>query len=308
MAPARNRFLPWLCAVAAAGLFAVAPANAAPKAFDYVALGDSVASGHGLSDRGGKCRRSAAAYPRTVLAELRKRSKRVRFVMLACSGAAARGNEEKLGSLRSQVSAALKRLSRRPALVTVTIGINDFAWADIVQTYLRLRDPDRVAFDAWVEETAESVRRAVARQLKRLLARPKVRVVITDYPNPVNPGSILFGDPLPCADVALCYARTEAVVHGLRDALATLAGKRVRLAAVHEAFHGHEAPSPECGSGAPDVDDTWFQYPSDPDSNSFPPLPFGFESEWRGDCFHPNAAGADAIAQAVDRAARSLRR
>jgi hypothetical protein len=42
------------------------------------------------------------------------------------------------------------------------------------------------------------------------------------------------------------------------------------------------------------------QYPADPDANSFPAVPAGFGVR-RGDCFHPNAAGA-----AVARESRRL--
>jgi hypothetical protein len=135
-----------------------------------------------------------------------------------------------------------------------------------------------------------------------------VRIVLTEYPNPVNPESLLFGPPTPCPDAAVCYARTERVVHELNDALEQLAGGRVRLARFHAAFHGHEAPRPDCGAGAPDVEKTWFQHPDDPESNSFPAPPPFATGEWRGDCFHPNGRGAAAIAAAVDRAARGLGR
>lgn len=87
-----------------------------------------------------------------------------------------------------------------------------------------------------------------------------------------------------------------------------LARKRVRVAAIHDAFHGHEAPSPSCGGDPPAVAHTWFQYPDDPESNSFPPVAAFVGEVWRGDCFHPNERGAAEIAAAVDAAARGLGR
>ncbi len=80
---------------------------------------------------------------------------------------------------------------------------------------------------------------------------------------------------------------------------------------MHERFHGHESPLSICGSDAPEIAGTWIQHPQDPASNSFPPVPPDIEAEtgdWSGDCFHPNDAGAAAIAGAVDRAARSMGR
>jgi lysophospholipase L1-like esterase len=286
-------------------LVIAAGASAKTLPLDYVALGDSVASGHGLMDRGGACRRSPRAYPRVALAALRQRHPSVRFALVACTGATATGD------LAGQVGAALAFLRQRagrPALVTITVGINDFDWANIPATYVRLRDPDQNAFEAWVDGIAADVSRALRSQLGRLLRRPSVRVVLTEYPNPVNPSSLLFGPPQPCADPAVCYARTELVVHELNEALGRLASRRVRIARIHEAFHGHEAPSPDCGSGPPTPADTWFQYPSDPDSNSFPAPPPFTTIEWRGDCFHPNARGAAEIATAVARTAKALGR
>jgi lysophospholipase L1-like esterase len=295
-------------AAAALALAQSATATATAPALDYFALGDSIASGHGLLDAGGTCRRSERAYPRTVLADLRDRHGRVRFTMLACSGAVASGGPAGLRSLARQVDAVLAHLSKRPTLVTITVGINDFAWSDVIATYLRLRDPDETLFEAWVEATAERAAEGLGVQVDRLLRHRKVAVVLTDYPNPVNPESVLFAGPLPCADVAACYGRTEFVVHELNRALRMLARRRVRVATVHEAFHGHEAPAPSCGEAPPSISDTWFQYPEDPESNSFPPLPSFVSEEWRGDCFHPNALGAATIAEAVDVAARALGR
>jgi hypothetical protein len=61
---------------------------------------------------------------------------------------------------------------------------------------------------------------------------------------------------------------------------------------VHDAFHGHEAPRPWCGTARPDVDETWIQYPTDPDANA---TPVG------GDCFHVNRSGVEQFAAAVTR-------
>jgi lysophospholipase L1-like esterase len=290
------------------GALALAQPVAAAPALDYFALGDSVASGHGLLDKGGTCRRSPRAYPQQLVPELRERHDRVRFTMLACSGATAAGSGTGLRVFSRQVSAVLAKPTTRRTLVSITIGINDFAWSDIVATYFRLRDPDEASFDGWVDSTAERVAASLGKQLRRLLSRSKIAVVLTEYPNPANTDSLLFGGPMPCSDKAACYGRTEQVVHELNAVLDGLARKRVRIAAIHEAFHGHEAPSPSCGGDPPAVADTWFQYPDDPESNSFPPVAAFVGEVWRGDCFHPNERGAAEIAAAVDAAGRGLGR
>ena len=303
------RRLALVLALVVSALAAAPAAVGGGPRLDYVALGDSVASGHGLSDRGGACRRSPKAYPRLVLAELRDRTEAGRFATFACSGASATLAEPGLQALDRQVDRALGFLRpRRPSLVSITVGVNDLAWADVLATYARLREPDDAVFTAWVEARVAAVAVELRREVDRLLRRRGVRVVLTDYPNPVNPGSVLFGGPLPCPDVAVCYARTELLVDTLNDAIATLAGRRVVIASVHDAFRGHEGPRPKCGSAAPDIADTWFQHPDDPASNSFPPVEQFVGEQWRGDCFHPNARGVEAIAAAVVAAARSIAR
>lgn len=261
-------------------------------------------------DAGGECRRSSAAYPRPVRDLLTERRGAVRFRFVACAGAKAVSGPR---SLRHQVDTVLSSLTKRPTLVTLTIGANDTDWSDIPLTYARLRDPDAEGFGAWARGVAESVRRAVAKQLRRLLERPNVRVVLTDYVNPVNRESLLFGPPIPCADTVACYERTERIVDELNVVLHGLPGdlrarRLVAVARVHDAFRGHESPGPECGAATPGVGDTWIQYPTDAASNSNPVLPPGVPGPWSGDCFHPNALGAEAIAAAVDRAAKRLGR
>ena len=303
----------WICSL---GLFvvvccaalALAPPAAAAPALDYFALGDSIASGHGLMDKGGTCRRSPRAYPQKVLRELRERYASVRFTMLACSGATASEDGTGLRRFSRQVNTVLARPTTRKTLVSITIGINDFHWSDIPATYIRIRDPSAASFDGWVDSTVDRVAASLRKQLRRLLSRPKIAVVLTEYPNPVNADSLLFGPPSPCPDKPACYERTEQVVDELNELLNGLARKGVRVAAVLETFRGHEAPEPSCGGSPPAVEETWLQYPDDPESNSFPPAAALVGAVWRGDCFHPNALGAAAIAAAVDRAVRGLGR
>ncbi len=293
---------------------AAGAARSSERQLDYFALGDSVASGRGLMDTGGQCRRSPLAYPEQTRALLAQRYTSVRFWFFACAGAEASSQGEPgFRDFRRQVDAVLRRLTARPTLVSVTIGINDTNWSDIQLTYVRLRDPDQSSFERWAHSVSVDVERAVLRQLRRLLASPNVRVVLTEYFNPVNEGSLLFGPPLPCPDVEACYERTEFVIAEINSALRKARGeskapRRVAVAPVRKAFRGHESPSPDCGSAPPALTETWIQYPSDPASNSFPPLPPVVAGPWRGDCFHPNELGAASIAAAVGQAASRVGR
>ncbi|WP_229813069.1 SGNH/GDSL hydrolase family protein [Lentzea flava] len=101
-----------------AGVLAIALMAPAPIAPEYVALGDSYASGAGAGSYvDGSCRRSANAYP----ALRGKDFPSFRFV--ACSGATTK-------SLKSQFRA----LTPATTLVTITIGGNDLGFVDVMTT------------------------------------------------------------------------------------------------------------------------------------------------------------------------------
>jgi lysophospholipase L1-like esterase len=99
----------------------VAPAQAAPLAENYVALGDSYASGTGAGSYGnsGSCLRSANAY-----APLWASAHGATFTFAACSGA---DSADVLGGQLGALSAAT-------TLVTISIGGNDIGFADVVTT------------------------------------------------------------------------------------------------------------------------------------------------------------------------------
>lgn len=102
------------------------------RVIDYFALGDSVASGHGLLDGGGDCRRSLSRTQGMVsdrLVELE------RFEHLACFGATTRGLRPQK-DLPWQVTRVLEeRRSGRCAVVSMTAGANDLPWADFETFY-----------------------------------------------------------------------------------------------------------------------------------------------------------------------------
>jgi hypothetical protein len=98
-------------------------ATGSKSEIDYFALGDSVASGHGLAGATGECFRSNKAYPYTVRDALKMRYQKVNFPThkaadgsvvrhhLACSG-------DKVGNLINQVNYVRDHLSAdHPTLV-----------------------------------------------------------------------------------------------------------------------------------------------------------------------------------------------
>jgi len=249
---------------------------------DYVALGDSVASGYGLADDEAACHQSMLAYPWQLYARLQETFVVHQFDLLACSGTTT-------VTLDHQVSELLNRLSAHPTLLTLTVGANDFGWSDLFAFAQRLCTPDDDAFQAWVEGIAQTVEDNLVRQLGRVLAYPQVEVILTDYYNPTNASGTFWKGLRPQCVFVDVYDRSEAVVQAL-NATITQASQRVgspgsiQVAMVHDAFLGHEAPRPWCGTAPPDQGDTWIQYPTDPDSNA---TPVG------GDCFHVNRDGAE---------------
>jgi lysophospholipase L1-like esterase len=153
------------------------PAPALPV--EYFALGDSVASGYGLTDDATPCHQSMFAYPSLVVEHLQETFLVQQFDLLACSGTTT-------ATLDSQVSEVLSRLSVHPTLLTLTVGANDFRWADVFAFAQNLCTPDDEAFRTWVESTAHTIEENLVSQLGRVLTHPQVEVILTDYYNPTN--------------------------------------------------------------------------------------------------------------------------
>jgi len=294
----------------------------------YFALGDSIASGHGLMDDGTPCHRSHLGYPYKVAELLKPHFQEIRYTILACSGATAGYPvlDEKCDCfnkncacrfkwLRNQVDEMLTQMpDDRPVLVTINIGANDFGWTEVGNLLPHIRD-NADEYLPWVNGVSEGVARELRQDiLPRLLEHPNVYVVITDLYNPFNRSSKLLSVPLlglqPCDKLIGqldCYERTEYGVQSLNNALVldvfVLLGRpsRLRVTNVNPKFYGHESPQPQCGGSAPDVPETWIQYPGQPGVNGRV-LDFMRDyitHEEFGDCFHPNEKGAQTYAEAV---------
>gem|GEM_PF-2015331 len=278
----------WLSLLGLWGSLGWGPGAVSALPIDYFALGDSVASGYGLADDETACHQSMLAYPWQLYARLQETFVVHQFDLLACSGTTT-------GTLDQQVSELLSRLSAHPTLLTLTVGANDFGWSDLFAFAQHLCTPDDDAFQAWVEGIAQTVEDNLVRQLGRVLAYPQVEVILTDYYNPTNTSGAFWKGVRPQCVFVDVYDRSEDVGQALNAAI-TQASQRVgspgsiQVATVHDAFLGHEAPRPWCGTAPPDQGDTWIQYPTDPDSNA---TPVG------GDCFHVNRDGAEHYAEMV---------
>jgi hypothetical protein len=209
---------------------------------DYFALGDSIASGHGLMDEG-FCRRSALAYPHKVVDYLATRDTMRRQETLACSGATAARDPQSHNHLmrfHNQVQAVLAYLdkngSNRPTLVSITIGANDLEFDDPGKALAHLEESDD-DYKAWLEEVINhpqiGVKQSVKDAVVRLLAKPNVMVIITDYHNPFNKESILFNAEVwsklnrqsPCDPEEKCYERIRLAVERLNEAFRAIGGR-----------------------------------------------------------------------------------
>jgi lysophospholipase L1-like esterase len=115
------RFALAAATAATAALSLVLTAAPASAAVNYVALGDSYASGLGAGNySGGSCDRSSGAYPQ-LWANANHPSS---FAFVACSGATT------TDVINNQISA----LSSATTLVSVTIGGNDVGFSSVMET------------------------------------------------------------------------------------------------------------------------------------------------------------------------------
>lgn len=256
----------------------------------YFALGDSVASGHGLMDDGDPCHRSDSAYPRMLAGRLAYRYAEVRFTTFACSGATAilpDTLDDPNKWFTNQVDNVLAVLPGpdEPVLVSITIGANDLRFSHPRQFFNLLYRPNPKAFEQFLYNTVEKVRQALVSEIPRLLAFPNVAIAITEYYNPLNTDSLFFSGPGGwCGLVIECYDRSELEIHVLNGAIIQAyfdMGRpaRLQVSAIHEQFHGHEGPMPWCGRDPPTVGDSWIQI---------------------ADCIHPNVLGSAVYAEQVD--------
>lgn len=268
-----------------------------------VAMGDSVASGHGLDlldylGRDPCWRDEDGAYPALVGRDLD-----YEVHLVACSSAEVGDLDEELVTGGPELDGVNRRTQLgwaqqvNPELVTLTIGAND----------LRFDHPDELLVDgrldeAEVQERLDGIAAALARLLEELVDTTTSTVVVTTYHNPTadNPQGV-DGCELECfaaaaADVAdrlNGVISRAAAAHPERVVLADVAGDFDRHGAPNgrgpdglragKGFLGRILPIPTTGVSAycargDHTNDTWI--------NAL-------------DCVHPNGEGARAYADVV---------
>lgn len=151
----------------------LAPTSVAPE---YVALGDSYASGVGAGGTKGECRRTDRAYPALYAKEANVPS----FRFVACTGAA---TEDVIGT---QLSA----LTPATTLVTITAGGSDLDFTGVMTTCVLSGDRSCLRR---VERASAFVRAGLPALLDTAYAAirqaaPNARLVVVGYPRLFEPG------------------------------------------------------------------------------------------------------------------------
>ncbi|MGP4049991.1 SGNH/GDSL hydrolase family protein [Streptomyces sp. 2A115] len=248
-------------AAVAAGLMTFAgpaaasgPAQAAATTAEYVALGDSYASGVGAGSydaAGGDCKRSTKNYPHLWAAAHPEYA----LKDVTCSGAT-------IADVRNN---QLSALSSTTSLVTLTVGGNDAQFASVVDACLTESDSYCKTATSWMSSYARNQLVAeLAGLYKDIKARsPKALILVLGYPQTLSATGT-------CSVIDLSSAKRTAM-NGLADALAegtlkATVSARVYFIDMRKQFTGHGA----CGT------DPWIN---------------GVNLSEPSATFHPNAAG-----------------
>ncbi len=188
-------------AVAGASLFSLTtPAQAATDGPNYVAMGDSYASGAGLAGvKDAECDRTTGSYPSIVAGT--SAGKNRTFKDVTCTGATTRSIWNAQGSKPPQINA----LTPNTKLVTLTIGGNDVGFTNVLATCALVKSSDPAGSpckkyfttgkDVLGERinTVEGRVRDVITDIRR--RSPDAKIVVVGYP-------ALFPDNgVGCADV-----------------------------------------------------------------------------------------------------------
>ncbi|MEU9132474.1 SGNH/GDSL hydrolase family protein [Kitasatospora sp. NPDC048540] len=208
-------------------LLAVPPAAAAEPVGGYAALGDSYAAGVAAGPydaASGDCHRGAHAYPALWNAEHHPAA----FTDAACSAATT------ADVLRDQLPA----VPADTALVTLTAGGNDLAFADAVASCLPPFATDAQC-DPALEESDRLLREELPGRLAALYdgiraAAPAARVVVTGYPYLLHTGTVCV------VGTDSRRARFNALTDRLDELIRQQAEKQgFAFADVRRAFAGH---------------------------------------------------------------------
>lgn len=249
--------------------------DAAP---DYVALGSSFAAGIGIGARASGspwiCMRTMGGYP-SVLARMRG----LPLVDNSCSGATAR---QMVAGGRAFLKPQVDAVGRGTRLVTITAGGNDIGYVGDLSLMAARRAPGfkgwivrllSQAPDAQADRDYEAVHAALLVTMREVRRRsPDAAIVLASYPR-------ILPDAGSCDKLGLT-AKEVAAMRGVADRLAQVSAHAAQdggalFVDMHAGGAGHDACAKE----------PWV-------------------NGWSvgGTPFHPNAAGARAVAVAIDRA------
>ena len=237
--------------------------SAASAVSGYAALGDSVASGAGLSgEQAIECDRSPLAYPHIVAA-----SAGLSLTQLACSGA--KIDEGLYGSqdgITPQLDAAFS--GGVPSLMTITIGANDARWTQFLRQCYYIKcgySVDTARSAAYLADLKLELNILLAKIHQKSDGNPP-RILVNGYYNPFSSGS--------CDEIQEITSREASWISGrvsaMNRSISSTVSKYSYASYVPISFRGHDL----CSS------DSWIQ-----GLNASAP-------------FHPTEQGQQAIAQA----------
>lgn len=253
--PRRISTLAAALAAAFVSVMAFTSGAAQAQTIEYVALGDSYASGVGTRsyiDDGSGCSRSNSAYPPLIANEIG-----ADLEFAACSGA-------KTGDVLSK---QLGGLSDSTDLVTITVGGNDTGWAGVVQKcaypYPWTCTAEIAAAEKFIRDQLPAKLHAVYDAVED--AAPNAEVIVLGYPRLFN------GEE--CNAITRISPGEQAALNKAADLLVTTIGTVAgshdfEYVDVRDAFTGHSV-----------CDDTeWINGLSYPIAESYHPNKAGQQS------------------------------
>lgn len=233
----------------------------------YVALGDSVAAGAGLSTANPLCDRSTDAYPYAVAA-----STGLSLAHYACTGAKADegiydSQEESFATLPAQLDQAFA--NGTPDLITLTIGANDARWTQFIRQCYYIRcgySVDTARFNTYLVDLKLELNVIMAK-IHSLSNGSPPQVIVTGYYNPLSTVACDNTAGITATETSWLNSR----INGLNSAISGTVSKY---------SYGTFAPVSFAGHGLCSTD-SWVQGPS----SAMP--------------FHPTSEGQQAIATSI---------
>jgi lysophospholipase L1-like esterase len=238
--------------IALAGFVTVGalPAAAAPKAVQYVALGDSYAAATALGSSPDDCQHGDGGYP----ALLPPGSRIDVPVNIACSGAT-------ISAVVANQLPTLKALNGDTRLVTLTVGAANLDLSGLLTACTQDPDNCRLEIASRLARLPELGSHLTGLYAEVAEVAPRARIVVTGYPHlfePVNPLFTAIN-----AAIDQLNATIEQAVSAANDA-----DVNVHYVDVTEEFAGH-------GIGALPPTEL-FIFPEGPDA--FHPTPAGYQA------------------------------